>query len=126
MRDLFHFKGGQVTVARKVKNPPCRRTSDASTSTLRPDDQGMQDTEARRYCAAQLLAAMSDSFLAYTDPANGPVAVSSLHAVFTENVARLIAVADHVSLRRALANWFLHIVSPLVDSPAVSITSASS
>nr|VZI35397.1 unnamed protein product [Spirometra erinaceieuropaei] len=127
IRDLFHVKSSRSAGSRKVSSPPLRRTSDASTSTLRPDDQGMQDAEARRCCTAQLLAAMSDSFLAYANPATGdPAAVPSLHAVFTENVARLIAVADHVSLRRALANWFLHIVSPSVGSPAVSAASVSS
>uniref|UniRef100_A0A0X3PYV0 Mon2/Sec7/BIG1-like HDS domain-containing protein n=3 Tax=Schistocephalus solidus TaxID=70667 RepID=A0A0X3PYV0_SCHSO len=126
IRDLFHVKSSHSTGARKVGSPPCLHTADASTSTLCPDDQGMQDTEARRYCAAQLLVAMSDSFLAYANPANGPTAVASLHAVFTENVARLIAVADHVSLRRALANWFMRLVNPQVDSPTVSVASATS
>nr|VZI35404.1 unnamed protein product [Spirometra erinaceieuropaei] len=124
IRDLFHVRSSHSAGSRKVSSPPLRRTSDASTSTLRPDDQGMQDAEARRCCTAQLLAAMSDSFLAYANPATGDPA--ALHAVFTENVARLIAVADHVSLRRALANWFLHIVSPSVGSPAVSAASVSS
>lgn len=107
---------------------PRRFMIDASTTTTLLDmNKKMmrecltEDKAARIASLTESLAILPEGFLALsialeTAPTHSPPASSSTSAfaalenVFIYNVARLIAVAEHKTLRRALATWFLRLV----------------
>lgn len=115
----------------RVKNllsSPHRFTRDVSTTTALLAMNGRvargcltEDKSAHIASLAESLAVLPEGFMALasaleTAPTNSPPplpsisAFSALEGVFTYNVARLIAVAEHTSLRKALATWFLRLV----------------
>nr|CDS25689.2 brefeldin A inhibited guanine [Hymenolepis microstoma] len=107
---------------------PRRFTVDASTTTALSDmnvrsawDCLTEDRCARIASLAESLAILPEGFMALavaleTAPTNSPPlslpisSFSALEGVFACSVARLIAVAEHASLRKALASWFLRLV----------------
>ncbi|VDN99983.1 unnamed protein product [Rodentolepis nana] len=107
---------------------PRRFTVDVSTTTALSNmdmeitwDCLTEDKCARIASLAESLAVLPEGFMAIavaleTAPTNSPPpspsisAFSALEGVFACSVARLIAVAEHASLRRALASWFLRLV----------------
>uniref|UniRef100_A0A0R3SXB9 DUF1981 domain-containing protein n=1 Tax=Hymenolepis diminuta TaxID=6216 RepID=A0A0R3SXB9_HYMDI len=102
---------------------PHRFTRDVSTTTALLAMNGRvgrgcltEDKSAHIASLAESLAVLPEGFMALasaleTAPTNSPPplpsisAFSALEGVFTYNVARLIAVAEHTSLRKALATW---------------------
>lgn len=64
---------------------------------------------------AESLTSFPDGFLHLSleaetslNPASNTI--FALESIFTSNVARLIAVAEHAPLRKALATWFLRLI----------------
>ncbi|KAM7542612.1 hypothetical protein Aperf_G00000008521 [Anoplocephala perfoliata] len=107
---------------------PRRYTIDASTTTALLDANRKmmrecltEDKAARMASLTESLAILPEGFLALsvaleTAPTRSPPPSSSISAfaaledVFIHNVARLIEVAEHTTLRKALATWFLRLV----------------
>lgn len=68
-----------------------------------------EDRDAQMTSLAELLATLPQGFLASSLSPKASSAFA-LEGIFTCNAARLIAVAEHESLRRTLATWFLRLV----------------
>ncbi|VDD81242.1 unnamed protein product [Mesocestoides corti] len=135
---LLHIEKNELATKRKSSelNPtrksrihqllsgPQRLTIDASTTTVfcetKPTegDEGLAKDRAVRIASlADTLATLPDGFFALSSAPNSPSSsFSALESVFTCTAARLIAVAEHAPLRKALATWFLRLVQSRTSS----------
>ncbi|KAL5968224.1 Brefeldin A-inhibited guanine nucleotide-exchange protein 3, partial [Taenia solium] len=92
-----------------------RFTIDASTTTLHDMNgrfmrkRSTEDKDAQMTSLAELLATLPQGFLALSLSLEAH-STFAFEGIFTCNAARLIAVAEHESLRRTLAAWFLRLV----------------
>uniref|UniRef100_A0A5K3EY08 Transmembrane proteins 14C n=1 Tax=Mesocestoides corti TaxID=53468 RepID=A0A5K3EY08_MESCO len=127
--DVEKRKSSELNPTRKSRihqllSGPQRLTIDASTTTVfcetKPTegDEGLAKDRAVRIASlADTLATLPDGFFALSSAPNSPSSsFSALESVFTCTAARLIAVAEHAPLRKALATWFLRLVQSRTSS----------